>query len=141
MGCKKNDRKAQSALYAFYFQLLMSVARKYKTNNEDAAALVNEAFFKIFTQIDKYKDESPFEYWIKRITINVVIDEYRKNSKQRDRERLNDSDTPIQDVFISEGVFNMAEKKLYAADILKILEQLQGEELFGRINLPSDADN
>lgn len=128
LGCKKNDRKAQSALYAHYFQMLMSVVRKYKKNNEDAAVLVNESFFKIFTQIEKYKDELPFEYWIKRITINVVIDEYRKNNRQRELEVYNDLDTDFKEVTIGNEVLNFAEKKLQANDILKLLEQLDDEE-------------
>jgi RNA polymerase sigma-70 factor (ECF subfamily) len=62
----------------------MSVAYRYKKNEEDAAALSNDAFLKILTNIHKYNINSPFEAWIRRIAINTAIDDYRKNKKRID---------------------------------------------------------
>lgn len=126
--CKKNDRRAQHALYNHFFQSLMSIARKYKNNDEDAAALVNEAFFKIFTQLDRYKSEVPFEYWIKRITINTAIDEYRKHKKIREIEHSVDDNMLASSAVLSKEVYNHAEKALQAKDILKLIETLDETE-------------
>jgi RNA polymerase sigma factor (sigma-70 family) len=79
----KQDRKAQLELYRICFSTLMSVAFRYKKNEEDAAALANEAFLKILTNIAKYNSISPFEAWIRRIAINTAIDDYRKNKKEK----------------------------------------------------------
>ena len=62
----------------------MSVAFRYKKNEEDAAALANEAFLKILTNIAKYNSISPFEACIRRIAINTAIDDYRKNKKREE---------------------------------------------------------
>ena len=35
--------------------------------------------------IEKYKDEIPFEAWIRRISINNAIDDFRKNQRRKDR--------------------------------------------------------
>jgi DNA-directed RNA polymerase specialized sigma24 family protein len=80
----KQDRKAQLELYRICFSTLMSVAFRYKKNEEDAAALANEAFLKILTNIAKYNSISPFEAWIRRIAINTAIDDYRKNKKREE---------------------------------------------------------
>ena len=127
-ACKRNERKAQHALYDLFFQPLMSIARKYKKNNEDAAALVNEAFFKAFTQLEKYNSEVPFEYWIKRIAINTIIDDFRKHKKTKEFETKID-DLSLKSLgAISEDVYNNAEKDLHAKDILKLIEGLNEQE-------------
>jgi len=80
----KKKRKAQMEFYRKYFGLLMSVAFKYHRNEEDAAAIVNTAFLKIFDNIEKYNPEIPIEVWMRRITINHIIDEFRKNKKHKE---------------------------------------------------------
>jgi RNA polymerase sigma-70 factor (ECF subfamily) len=127
-ACKKNERKAQYALYDLFFQSLMSIARKYKNNNEDAAALVNEAFFKAFTQLDKYNEEVPFEYWIKRIAINTIIDDFRKHKKLKEFEAKIDDLSLKSAGSLSQEVYNSAEKDLHAKDILKLIEGLDEHE-------------
>jgi RNA polymerase sigma-70 factor (ECF subfamily) len=127
-ACKKNERKAQYALYDLFFQPLMSIARKYKNNNEDAAALVNEAFFKAFTQLEKYNSEVPFEYWIKRITINTIIDDFRKHKKVKEFESKIDDLSLKSALSLSQEVYNSAEKDLQAKDILKLIEGLDEHE-------------
>lgn len=127
-ACKKNERKAQYALYDLFFQPLMGIARKYKNNNDDAAALVNESFFKAFTQLDKYNSEVPFEYWIKRITINTIIDDFRKNKKIKEFEAKIDDLSLKSTGSISQEVYNSAEKDLQAKDILKLIESLDEHE-------------
>lgn len=62
----------------------MSVAYKYYRNEEDAAASVNLAFLKIFDNLDKYNFSTPIEAWMRRITINHIIDEFRKNKKHKE---------------------------------------------------------
>jgi RNA polymerase sigma-70 factor (ECF subfamily) len=127
-ACKRNERKAQYALYDLFFQPLMSIARKYKNNNEDAAALVNEAFFKAFTQLEKYNKEVPFEYWIKRITINTIIDDFRKHRKTKEFEAKIDDLSVKSASSLCQKVYNNAEKDLQAKDILKLIEGLDEHE-------------
>jgi RNA polymerase sigma factor (sigma-70 family) len=127
-ACKRNERKAQYALYDLFFQPLMSIVRKYKNNNEDAAAIVNEAFFKAFTQLEKYNAEVPFEYWLKRITINTVIDDFRKYKKVKELETKIDDLSLKNAGSISQEVYNSAEKELNAKDILKLIEGLDDHE-------------
>lgn len=62
----------------------MSVAYKYYRNEEDAAASVNLAFLKVFDNLDKYNFSTPIEAWMRRITINHIIDEFRKNKKHKE---------------------------------------------------------
>ena len=124
--CKNNNRKAQSELYAMWFSTLMRIARKYKNNEDDASSIVNDAFFKIFTNIQNYKQELPFEAWIKRITINTVIDDFRKNKKHKNLLKIDDySSTDFLDFAVS---IDEADENLNVQDILKLIEKLDEEE-------------
>ena len=84
MDCHRGDRRAQFQLYQSCFNTLMSVGMRYKKDESESAAVVNTAFLKILKNLDKYNSKVPFQAWIKRIMINTVIDEFRKNRKVRE---------------------------------------------------------
>jgi RNA polymerase sigma factor (sigma-70 family) len=81
-ACSKGDRKAQEKLYKQCFQPLMGICMRYKVNESDGVALLNDAFLKILTHLPDLKPGVPFEAWAKRIVINCCINDYRK-SKSR----------------------------------------------------------
>jgi RNA polymerase sigma factor (sigma-70 family) len=81
---KNGDRKAQYLLYKQCFPLLMSVCVRYKKDQQEAVAALNVGFLKILTNLDKYSIDMPFEAWIRRIMINTVIDEFRREKKFRE---------------------------------------------------------
>ena len=75
------DRRAQFELYKRCFNVLMSVSMRYRRSEDDAVAMVNEGFLKIVSHLGKYSPDTPFEAWIRRIMINTLIDDFRKNRK------------------------------------------------------------
>ncbi len=75
---KSNDRKTITDLYCQSFNTLMSVAVRYKNNEEDQQSIVNDAFIKILKNIDSFNIQHSFFPWAKRITKNSVIDSFRK---------------------------------------------------------------
>lgn len=75
------DRRAQFQLYKRCFNVLMGVCLRYRRSEEDAAAMLNVGFLKIVSQLEKYKPEIPFEAWIRKIMVNTLIDDFRKNRK------------------------------------------------------------
>jgi len=96
--CKRNDRKAHYELYKVCFPFLVSVCRRYYINDADMESSLNQIFLKMVRNMGKYlkkSDTVPFELWSRRIAINHVIDEFRKNSRHRenlDYRELNDAE-------------------------------------------------
>jgi RNA polymerase sigma factor (sigma-70 family) len=82
--CMRSDRKAQFQLYKSCFSLLMGICRRYHSNENDAAAIMNQGFMKILTNIKKYRPEIPFEAWARKVMINTLIDEFRKTRKVKE---------------------------------------------------------
>lgn len=79
-NCKKNDIKAQEALYRLYSSKLFSVCLKYSRNYEEAQDNLQEGFLLIFEKIDQFSFKGSFEGWIKRLMVNFILQQYRKET-------------------------------------------------------------
>ena len=120
--CKKGDRKAQFQLYKSCFNLLMGVCMRYKKDESEAAAVLNVGFLKILNGLKSYKPEVPFEAWIRRIMINTLIDDFRKNRKVKELMEYRDfTETPPKVDAINYGT---ADKLFDAEELENLIKQL-----------------
>jgi RNA polymerase sigma-70 factor (ECF subfamily) len=97
--CLRQEPKAQSALYRALYGQMMSICCRYERNKQDAVDRMNQGFLKILTSLDKRRPEVPFELWTRRIMINTVIDEYRKDRQRKEAESL---DAPVDEGTLTE---------------------------------------
>ncbi len=81
-GCIDEDRRAQKDLYTIYYAMSLGICLRYANHREDAISILNEGFFKVFKNINKYDFQKPFSIWIKKIMTNTAIDFYRAKIKQ-----------------------------------------------------------
>ncbi len=77
-NCKKGDRKAQERLYREYSPILFGTCLKYSRNKTEAEDNLHDSFLTIFDKIGQYRAQGSFEGWAKRITVNTVMQKYRK---------------------------------------------------------------
>ena len=119
-GCIRGERKAQYVLYKLCYGILMAVCFRYERNKEDAEFLLNKAFLKILNNLESYSSSVPFEAWIRRITINTAIDEYRKSQ----RSKVDYVEEPMQLASLSEMDYNEAEKRFDAEELLALVQKL-----------------
>lgn len=77
-GCKEQDLKAQGVLYRQYSTILFGICLKYSPNKAEAEDSLQDAFITIFSRIGQYQGKGSFEGWMKRITVNTVLQKYRK---------------------------------------------------------------
>lgn len=77
-GCKRKDARAQGELYKRYSGVLFSICLRYSPNKAEAEDSLQDAFITIFNKAEQFKDKGSFEGWIKRITVNTVLQKYRK---------------------------------------------------------------
>ena len=76
--CKKGDRKSQEQLYRKYSNILFGICLKYSRNKTEAEDSLHDSFMTIYDKIGQYRSEGSFEGWMKRITVNTVLQKYRK---------------------------------------------------------------
>ncbi|XMO88458.1 sigma-70 family RNA polymerase sigma factor [Algibacter sp. AS12] len=113
-NCKNDDTKAQGELYKLYSGKLFAICLKYSRNYAEAQDNLQDAFLTIFKKIEQYKNKGSFEGWIKRITVNTVLQRYR-NEKVFDI--INEN--TIEDVEVE-----VDEDELSIDYLLKIIQEL-----------------
>lgn len=121
-SCINKDRRAQHSLYKECFSFLMRVGHRYTQNKEEAVSLLNMAFLKILTQLDKYNEEIEFEFWAKKIMINTVIDEYRKNKRYDEKFVVKDWSEEVGQNFYVDA--DRADKKYDLEEIMNLIQSL-----------------
>ena len=113
-NCKVNDTKAQGELYKLFSDKLFSICLKYSRNYAEAEDNLQDAFLTIFDKIDQYKFKGSFEGWLKRITVNTVLQQYR-----------NQKVFNIVNEDISEDVeLNIDDEDISLNYLLKIIQEL-----------------
>ncbi|MDO5522568.1 MAG: sigma-70 family RNA polymerase sigma factor [Bacteroidia bacterium] len=83
-ACKKQNRSAQKALYELYAPKMMTVCLRYCHNDETARDLLHDGFLQVFTQIGSYSGKGSFEGWLRKIFVNVALENYRQEKKRYD---------------------------------------------------------
>ena len=78
LNCKNQDVKAQEELYKIFSSILFSVCLKYSPSYHEAEDNLQDAFITIFSRIEQFKGKGSFEGWMKRVTVNTVLQKYRK---------------------------------------------------------------
>lgn len=114
-GCANEDRSSQEILFKRYYGLLLAVCLRYYKNKDDAKAILNQAFLKIFKKINLYRFEGSFEGWISRLTVNTILDDLRKK-------KIDYDDYETHQFALSQN--DSILPKLYYDDLLGLLNQL-----------------
>jgi RNA polymerase sigma factor (sigma-70 family) len=116
-GCQKEDAAMQRALFRQYAPLMMTVCRRYARHQAEAEDMLQEAFIKVFRNIDRYDPaKGAFNPWIRRIVVNTAIQYWRK-------ERRNiwvQPDADLPDIPEDEAPFHLLSEE----EILQLIAQL-----------------
>ena len=79
--CRTGDARSQYRLYKLYSKAMYNIAIRLLANKMDAEDILQEAFVAAFGKLDKFREESTFGAWLKRIVINHCIN-FLKSKKQ-----------------------------------------------------------
>ena len=87
-GCLNKNPVAQRELYNKYSPKMLSVCYRYAHTREDAEDMLQEAFVKVFNNIDTYANRGSFEGWLRRTIVNTCINVLKRNKKFSDSVEL-----------------------------------------------------
>lgn len=87
-GCRNQRRESQKKLYQMFYAYGMSITLRYADSRGEAAEILNDAFMKVFTNIDSYDLERPFKPWLRRIIVNTAINHYHKTKQDEEQVEL-----------------------------------------------------
>jgi len=77
-GCIAGKRLMQKQLYDHYAKKMMAVCLRYSRTSFEAEDIMQEAFMKVFENIQNFKGQCPLEFWIRRIMVNTALKHHRK---------------------------------------------------------------
>ena len=116
-GCKNDNRQAQEQLYRRFYRAMMTLCLRYTKNETDALEVLNEGFYKVFKNIDRYNEMQASLYtWIRTIIVNSCLDFIKaKESRVSTGELDQAADMNVPPAVIS---------KMTATEILELVRQL-----------------
>jgi len=121
-SCIKERHKAQKALYEISYSYLMKVCFRYASSEDEAIEYLNIAFCKILLNLKKKPLDVPYKFWARKITINSIIDEFRKSKNYKENIIIQE-ETGFDDLSL-EKVINEAVSKLNVEDLYKVIGEL-----------------
>lgn len=95
-GCKRQDRKSQQLVYEKYARMMYGICLRYASEKEAAQDLLQDGFIKVFMNINSFENKGSFEGWMKRIFVNLALENIRKDKTKKmysdDIENVSDLD-------------------------------------------------
>ncbi|MCE6987993.1 RNA polymerase sigma factor [Dyadobacter sp. CY323] len=117
-ACQRYDPSAQTVFYDRYKSKLTGVCRRYAKTVMEADDIFQEAFIRIFNNIQDLKDPEAADSWVKVTVIRTAINYYHRTTKAQ--EML--------------GSLDQMEIQLESDDYEKMIDQLNVNDLLTIIN-------
>ena len=115
-GCRNNNRGSQKALYDQFYGYALSVALLYCSRETEAREILNDAFIKVFTCIDRYDNAHNFTTWLRTIVVRTAINHYHKHLNDLELEDLTEGlDLSVEDDYLS---------KIAAEEVVALIQKL-----------------
>lgn len=76
--CQNGDGKAQQEVYKLYCKSMYNIAYRMVGHVGEAEDILQETFIEAFTNIKRFRAESSFGAWIKKIVVNRSINYLKK---------------------------------------------------------------
>ena len=81
-ACRNGERAAQKRLYDAYAPQMMGVCYRYAQSLQEAEDMLQDAFIRVFSNLDQFRSEGEPGAWIRRIVVNCAINAIRKQKMQ-----------------------------------------------------------
>jgi RNA polymerase sigma factor (sigma-70 family) len=79
LACLDEKRWAQKLLFDRFSPMMKGVCLRYASCEEEANDLLQESMIRCFSNLQKFEKTGALGAWLRRITVNVCLEMYRKN--------------------------------------------------------------
>jgi RNA polymerase sigma factor (sigma-70 family) len=120
---KKYDNQAYTYLYSHYRGALYNIICQFTSNKEDANDILQDIFFKIWKNIDKYNPEKGRLFtWLHTLTRNTTI-----NFIQSKNFKIYTQNESITDVVTNVNNKNLLDQNINKIGLRNLVHQLRNE--------------
>ncbi len=95
--CINNEPAAQKELYKQLGGKLFAICLRYTKNRAEAEDWLQESFIKIFTNLKSFKFEGSFEGWAKRITVNHILSDLKKQKNLKFTDEVEENTLMVEE--------------------------------------------
>ena len=74
---RQRDEAAARTLVEHLHPLVARIVRAHLPRGEDEQDLRQDVFLKIFSRLESFRGDMPFEHWVSRVAVNTCIDQLR----------------------------------------------------------------
>ena len=128
---RQHDEAATRELVECLHSVVAQVVHANLPRRDDPEDLMQEVFMKLFSRLDQYRGDAPFEHWVSRLALTTCLDRLRR---QRARPELRWADLSEEEQRVLDDTVSPAEPSdADAPTALELLEKLLGEMI------PADA--
>lgn len=93
--CIAQNTNAQRTMYDRYSPFIFGIIRRYTSNSNHAQEILNDAFYRILTRLESYSHVGSLEGWMRKVTVHVIADYYRKKSTKTDEYTMATEDSVV----------------------------------------------
>ncbi len=124
------DTESFEPLVVKYQPRVFATARKYARRESEVEDIVQEVFLKAFSKLCTFRNESPFEHWLMRLTVRTCYDHLRSHQRNREQTLAEITDEEVQWLEkVTSSADPVADDSASAARLVihKLLEHLSPE--------------
>lgn len=88
--CLNNERQAQYELYLRFSYMMKGICLRYAANEAEAEDVLQESFIRAFKNLQHWSEKGPLGAWLRKITVNTALEQYRKNKSLKNLSTLFD---------------------------------------------------
>ena len=121
--CIRKEKKGQELFFKHFYGKMLAVCSRYTRDQDEAQDILQDAFMKVFDNLQKYEITGSLEGWVRRIFVNTAIDHYRKQKNKFNIEEdqwIEDEDSFYNELEENDSIYS----KIKPQDILEAMEQL-----------------
>lgn len=124
---KQHNNDGIAYLYEQTYQKNYYVALKYMTNEEAAQDVLQDAYIKAFSNIDKLENPEKFGSWMARIVATTALDELRKKKPTLFSDTENEEGQTIEETFEDDRVEVQPEVVMDQNETSRLVQEMMAD--------------
>lgn len=125
---RAGDVSAFAQIIDKYQHMAYTLANSIVKNHQEAEEVAQDAFFKAYKSLDKFKGDAEFSTWLYRIVYNTAISKIR--SRKAETITLESQEVDKQNTFNFADNLNRLERQERKVILKKALKELKEEDAF-----------
>ena len=124
-AAQRGDQDAFEQLVRAYDQSVLRLAMNLLRSPEDARDVYQEAFLRVYRNLDSFRFDCSFHTWLYRIVTNICLDQLRKRKVRKEESPVVDTpDGPLDrmDAFEEDSADSDPDRSMWNRELRKKIE-------------------